>query len=177
MDVEHCSFFGGTYHHGRAMMMVSISLICATAFRFRWWMPLIVAEIVLLAPRPVVLESTQKFDTQALYELKETKTVGRVIFWPAFGPGVPFQRGLWIQSIHQKPVFLHPNRPDIIIRSSNSLIHFLRKKEKHPIWSKDISAVIIDKKQAEEAHVMMTKAFGAPHFSDASFSIWKKAKD
>ena len=157
-------------HHGRAMLIVSVVLVAATAHSFRWWSVLLLFEILVLSPISVILPTTRAVHSSALVALREIPVAGRVVHVPAFGPGISFQRPLWIQHIHKKPLYVHPNQPNLLAKSS--FYQGLMEVEKPLSWSDDIGGVIIDKALFPEKIDMIQNSLGVPYAEDEAFVVW-----
>ena len=164
-------------HHGRAMLIVSVLMVAATAHSFRWWSVLLIGEVFAFSPISVILPTTKSVDSTALLQLKESTVTGRVIHLPAFGPNISFQRPLWIQHIHQKPLYLNPNMPNLLEKSHFYQDLMSANKEEILFWPDDIASIIIEKKFFTERIDIRYRSLGEPYAEDEVYIIWVHKKE
>jgi hypothetical protein len=160
-------------HHGRAMLIVSVLMVAACASSFRWWKFLLVGEVLLFSPISVVLPTTNAVSSPVLENLRSLPLSGRVVFLPAVGPGVSFQKPLWIQHIHQHPLLLNPNRPDFVMKNPfvRSLMDSSQTSEILS-WPETISAVVVESEFLYDKPERFSLFLGPVLFSDSRYSVW-----
>ncbi|RME28358.1 MAG: hypothetical protein D6798_02560 [Deltaproteobacteria bacterium] len=111
-------------HHGRLLLVGAIALSVLAArgaarLRARWGpravlgvTVLVAIDLVLLAPGGAPLPVADPTPPDVLTRLEGLPT-GPMIVLPAGGPGVHFQRPLFDQRVHRRPLLINPTRPGL----------------------------------------------------------------
>jgi hypothetical protein len=116
-------------HHGRILLIgaVALSVLAARgACRLGRWTPLavvaVVLDLALLSPAPFPLPVATTDPPAALDPCPvedttctdiDAMSAGRLLVVPIGGPGVHFQRPLFDQRLHERPLVRSPNRPGL----------------------------------------------------------------
>ena len=107
-------------HHGRALLIggVAMAVLAAKgAARLPGrWRPAAVAivaiDLALCSPLPMPLPTAPDDPPEAATRL-DSLPPGPLLVLPAAGPGVHFQRPLFDQRVHRRPLLMSPNRPGL----------------------------------------------------------------
>jgi len=110
-------------HHGRALLVGWIALAVLAARGTMCLSPawrhaarlLLLADLVLLSPVGVSMPIADTTPPDVLSSVS-TLSEGSVLVVPAAGPGVHFQRPLFDQRVHGRPLLLSPNHPGLPVR-------------------------------------------------------------
>jgi len=110
-------------HHARAMLVGQIALAVLAAQGARAWRPtwgralagVVALELALASPAPLPLPTTPATVEPIFHALPAGS--GGVLTVPVAGPGVHFQKPLYEQRAHGRPVPIDPNRPGTIFRT------------------------------------------------------------
>jgi hypothetical protein len=115
--LDRLPFGGLVNHHARAMLVGQIALAVLAARGAKAWgrlagpgvAALVALELVLLSPVGLPLPTTPAAVPAVFTDLPEGR--GGVLTVPVAGPGVHFQRPLYEQRAHGRPIPVDPNRP------------------------------------------------------------------
>jgi len=178
-------------HHGRLLMLgaVALSVLAARGARQvtrRWGRPwgrgavlaVVVVDLALLGPVPTPLP-TADARPLGVYTLPDFAALpeGAVLQLPAAGPGIHFQRPLYDQRIHQRPLLLDPNRPGLppaySRTDSGRFLASLVAPDSAPApsaveWPAGVALLVVSEPYVDR----VADAFGPPSLRAEDSAVW-----
>ena len=171
-------------HHARVIPVALLPLVAVAAQRVAtlriaqqpFLLLLLGCELCLLSPMGIFLPTTSSHQSSLLQSHQPTQ--GRWLHLPMSGPGRSFQLPLWLQTQHQQPLWLWPNRPGYPPTApKNETIEWLLRPDtasvpSTPCMPSDITGIFA------EAQLKSTYSpvLGPPQQEDQSWLIWSKVE-
>ena len=173
--------YGLINHHGRFMLpaLLALSVLVSQGIQRVPMRPLfvvaIVAELTLGSPIGFFVPSTPPINSLVLDGIGDTD--GRILRLPASGPGIPFQKALWEQSKHGRPLFLNPNMPGVGTLLADAAwmdrIAFGDSQFPTPLClPESVSGLLVERDFSEP----FVAVLGESHLADQSYLYWASSQ-
>ena len=171
-------------HHGRwmpiALVPFAVLISTSTWSTNKYIIGAIVLEWWTISPMGFPFMGTPPMkDSQVLQQLathsSTIDTTDRIVRLPIVGPGVSFQQALWEQHVHQRKLWLHPNRPNLanyIPLSTRSefleKIAFTKTLPADFCFPTQITGLLVTR----DIHMVLLPTLDKPIWEDERYAFW-----